>query len=789
MSAKLSDLMPSLMDKEKDSSINFRDIINKYLYHWPLFIIGIAITMTAAFFYLQISSPVYEIKASIIIQDEKKDPDEKQKLQELDLLKSTKLVENEIEVLKSRNLILQVVNNLTLWVDYKQKNGLKTEDLYGVSPVKFKLIEPHGIIGDHKLTIKIKDNNSYFLEKSNGELKEISFNSNLENSFGVWKLEPQTNIKEFIGNEIKITITDPNKVAEDYQKLIDASLLNKLAPVVGLSVKDKVQERGKDVLNDLITTYNDITNAEKNRVTQSTLDFIKDRLESLATEVSSSEKNVEQFRSSRGLTDISSQAQIYLQNVQANDNKLNEVNVQLNIIDGIEHSLNTSQNVQTASASLANYPSLNSLIEKLSLLQLQRDKLLATTPETNPIYEPIDRQIRSARASIKENIQSIKSSLVAAKNKLQGYNSKYESSIQNIPGQERGLIDIKRQQSIKENLYTYLLQKREEMSLSYASAISNARIVDKAYVDNVKSSRKAIAYGSGLLLGLLLPVIFIGSRNKLSSRITTRMEIEDITGGPLFGELTYAKASSTLISLNKSNVVIGEEFRSIRTNLHFLKGKQDDGLVVLVTSSISNEGKSFVSSNLAHVLAISGKKTVILEMDLRKPKIANIFDLSIQKPGIYEYLTGQSPKEEIVQASNVHPNLSVISSGAFTSDPSELLGQDEIDSLIHWLKLNYNYIIIDTPPINLVTDAKILSRLNDVTLYIIRQAYTYKSLLLFIKSLIKEQQFPQMKFIFNGVKKGRYGYGHNYGNEYYKAINKDKKNFLGLSLSEFFKRF
>jgi len=781
--------MPSLMDKEKDSSINFRDIINKYLYHWPLFIIGIAITMTAAFFYLQISSPVYEIKASIIIQDEKKDPDEKQKLQELDLLKSTKLVENEIEVLKSRNLILQVVNNLTLWVDYKQKNGLKTEDLYGVSPVKFKLIEPHGIIGDHKLTIKIKDNNSYFLEKSNGELKEISFNSNLENSFGVWKLEPQTNIKEFIGNEIKITITDPNKVAEDYQKLIDASLLNKLAPVVGLSVKDKVQERGKDVLNDLITTYNDITNAEKNRVTQSTLDFIKDRLESLATEVSSSEKNVEQFRSSRGLTDISSQAQIYLQNVQANDNKLNEVNVQLNIIDGIEHSLNTSQNVQTASASLANYPSLNSLIEKLSLLQLQRDKLLATTPETNPIYEPIDRQIRSARASIKENIQSIKSSLVAAKNKLQGYNSKYESSIQNIPGQERGLIDIKRQQSIKENLYTYLLQKREEMSLSYASAISNARIVDKAYVDNVKSSRKAIAYGSGLLLGLLLPVIFIGSRNKLSSRITTRMEIEDITGGPLFGELTYAKASSTLISLNKSNVVIGEEFRSIRTNLHFLKGKQDDGLVVLVTSSISNEGKSFVSSNLAHVLAISGKKTVILEMDLRKPKIANIFDLSIQKPGIYEYLTGQSPKEEIVQASNVHPNLSVISSGAFTSDPSELLGQDEIDSLIHWLKLNYNYIIIDTPPINLVTDAKILSRLNDVTLYIIRQAYTYKSLLLFIKSLIKEQQFPQMKFIFNGVKKGRYGYGHNYGNEYYKAINKDKKNFLGLSLSEFFKRF
>ena len=727
-------------------------------------------------FYFQKVNPMYTLNATVVIKDEKKEANEKNNLQELYISNSPKLVENEIEVLKSRGLIGQVVSDLQLWVNYQEKDGMETVNLYKKSPLIFKFLDSSGDISSRVLKIKIKDSNSFYLRNSDGKFHEFFFHETLKNKLGTWKLIPTSNLEKFSGREIKISINNPDKVAEEYQTSISAEQANKLASTINLTLKDEVEQRGKDILNDLITFYNEASIAEKNRTTKRTFDFIDDRINTLASDLNASEENIEGYRSSRGITDISSQSQVYLENVQANDSKLNEVNVQLNVIGGIDKYLNSPQNLQYAPSTLGiTDPLLNSSIEKLSQLQLQREKLLATTPETNPDFEPIDRQIKTTKHAIKENIENIRSSLLLTKNKLESFNSKYESSIRNVPVQERQLIDKTRQQSIKENLYVYLLQKREEVALNYSSILSDARIVDYAYASS-KSTRKPIVYGVAFLLGIILPAGLIYARSALSNKVTTAKEIEEVTGLPILAELSYINISSSLIITGKNNIVISEDFRKLRTNLNLLRDNHEKGWVTLITSSISNEGKSFVSTNLGCFLALSGKKTIILEMDWRRPKISGIFNLSASHPGISDYLANESSIDQIIQKSSVNPNLDLIVSGPLPPNPSELLESNEIESLIQRLRLNYDHIIIDTPPVNLVTDAKILSRYSDTILYIIRQAFTYKSLLTFIKSLSKEGQFVNMKIVFNSIEKGRYGYGDNYGKGYYKAINEKKKN-------------
>jgi tyrosine-protein kinase Etk/Wzc len=789
MCASVTDLLPVITTEEKENSTNFRDILNGYLYHWPLFFIGLSVAIIIAFVYMQKVNPVYTIKASIIIKDEKKEPDEKRQLQDIELSNSPKLAENEVNVLKSRSLIDKVVNDLQLWITYQENGNLKTETFYKNSPIILDLLTPSNRVNGQILKIKIKDNKSFFLIRSDNTQQEFSFNTNLENTFGNWRLIPVKDLEKFTGEVITITLNNLNKTSENYQKAIDVDLPDKLAPTIELTLKDEIETRGKDILDYLIKIYNENNIAEKNQITKKTLDFIDNRITSLTNELNSSESAVQGYRSSQGLTDISSQSKVYLQNQQENDNKLNSVNVKLNIIDGIEKSLNSSDGIKSAGAASleVDYPNLSAALEKLSQALSEREIRLANVPESNPIFNPINRMVKFAKADVESNIQSIKTSLLETKRQLQAYSLNYATSIRDIPVQERELLDRTRRQSVKENLYTYLLQKREEVSLNYASILPDAKIVDYAYAGSSKTSMALVIYGVAFLSGVLIPAGFIYSRKKLSNRVTSRKEIENATHMPLFGELTYTNSPSTLISLDKN--ITSEEFRDLRTNLHFLKKDKDTSWVTLVTSSIANEGKSFTSSNLGHAMAVSGKKTVILEMDMRKPKIIQIFGL-IRGKGISDFLTGQSTIEEIVQPSNLHPKLDIIGSGTLFKNPSELLEDiNKQKQFFNWLRSNYDEIIIDTPPVNLVTDAKILSQYADTILYVVRQAYTYKSLLSFISSLIRKEQFSEMKIVFNGVQKERYGYGYDYGSDYYQPVTGGKKIMKTLRLNDLSKRF
>jgi capsular exopolysaccharide synthesis family protein len=783
---------------------NNRIILSKYLFHWPLFLLFIFISFAGAYAYIKFVSPVYEISASILVKDEKKSPNEKSEMKELDQSGSAKNAETEIEILRSKNLVSKVVDDLQLWVTYEVDQNFKKKNIYATKPFVFELSAATGKLNRQQLNgqqleIIVKNKSSFEILNADGTSQTFDFNKPLKNSFGSWVLKPNQNVEEYKDSVITITLNNPTKVSNQFIKSLDVHLLDKAAPTIGLFIADEVPERGKDILNYLILIYNEATSSEEKRTTKSIIDFIDTRLATLTGELNFAEKEVEGYRTSIGLTDINSQSKVYLENVQTNDIKLNEVNVQLNVIEGIERYVNSSSSSESPPATLGiTDPSLNSLIEKVSDLQNKRVALLATTPESNPAFEPIDRQIRNTKTAIQRTVQGIKSSLFNSKRQLQSFNNKFESSIKDIPGQERQFVGMKRQQAIKESLYVYLLQKREELALTYASTLVDARIVDEANVGDIKWPRVSLIMALALLMGFGLPFLIIYLRQLVKNNITDKTDIENAIDVPILGELSYENLGKEVVILDNVRHLVGEQIRSLRTNLHYLHNNKTiqiadsnfsvgKGRVTLFTSSISGEGKSFVSSNIAVSLAVSGRKTVLLEMDLRKPKLAAVFNISAKHKGISEFLSSEIDVKAIIQPSGLDKNLDFIGCGDIPTNPSELLEKERLNKLINDLRALYDDIIIDSPPLHLVTDAMIIAKYTDVTLYVIRQGHTGKAELNFIDDIYFEEKLPNMNIVFNGIKKGKYGYGYNYDNSYYNtaALQPSFNTSMKLFLSRF----
>jgi len=759
----------------------------KYLYHWPLFFVSMSLSAIGFWIYLKVATPVYEAKASLLIQNERKTSGERSALQEIDLVKSARIIENELEILKSKQIFDQVIKDLHLGIVYHQINGLVTKDLYNESPVRLVFLNIINVNENPIINLVIKDENSFYIEMPNGELKEFLYKDTFKNKLGIWKLEKTKNLKQYGNKKISITISDPEKLAIQYQKRIGVNLLNKQSTAVALTISDVNAQRGKDILNRLIFNYILAGAKVKSEETSSTLDFIDQRLDSLANELNKAERRIETFKSSRGLTDISSDSKMTLENMQVNDGKLNEVSLKLNVIEGIEQYINSSENSGKLPSTLGiEDPALNSFLEKLNQLQLQREKLLATTPETNPDFEPIDRQIALTKETISENVRNVQSSLRNTRDRLQALSNQFESSIRAVPLQERQFINIKRQQAIKESLYTYLLQKREEVSVSYANTIVDNRILDEAYVGPVKGTTKSIALVTAIFMGFGFPLGLIFLRDLLSSKVTDIQDIRDVLDIPIIGELPFSKSTNPVAVNGNGISTIGEQFRTMRIKLHRLIGEREQGRVVLLTSSVSGEGKSFVSSNLAVAMAISGRKTIILELDLRKPKIARSFNLQNAQLGISEFLQGRAKEEDIIQSSGVETNLDFIGSGARAKNPSELLERKQLTDFIKDLRAVYEYIIIDSPPVHLVPDAMVLSESADITLYVVRQGLTNKAELNFVKELYNQKQLPDLNIVFNGIQKAKYGYGYDYDLAYY---NNNRPNVMKSLFSDFSGRF
>jgi tyrosine-protein kinase Etk/Wzc len=790
--SKNDDISSNLIVNEEAKTVNVKDIVYKYIYHWPLFLVGVFSCLIAAFLYLRYSQPVYLINSTLLIKDDKKGSMAAggDLLNELDLFGSSKVVDNEIEILKSKTLMRKVVERLNLSVSLKAEGRIKDSDLYSKKFLNVSVVQMDSAWFGKVLNLSFPNSNSYVLEDpESGEKIKGKLNQLQKNVFGVYKITKGLDFSILPITKLSLTINDPTLIANYYLSEFNVALASKQSSVLNLSILSADPEKGQDILNTLVQVYNEAALADKNKTTQSTIQFIDERLNLITGELTDVEKDVEIFKSTRGLTDLSNDASVFLENVKVNDAKLNEINLQISVVKDIERYINSSTPLEKLPSTLGiNDPVLLGQITQLSELQLQKDQLLATTTENNPVVAPINKQIETTRSGIKSSISNIYKTLQVSKADLEGNNSQFQGSIKKVPGQERQLISIKRQQTIKESLYLYLLQKKEEAALSYASAVADSRTVDPAYYSRAPvKPKKQLVYLMSFLLGILLPIAYLYGRALMNDKVEDSSNLEELTSAPILGEISHNDSSEPIVVLENSRRAIAEQFRSVRTNMQYLHGKRlsGEGKVTLFTSGMSGEGKTFVASNLAAALAISGKRTVLLELDLRKPKVSKYLNLE-NTVGISNFLIGKAQINEIIQSTQISPNLFIIGSGPIPPNPSELLIQEDIEILFKYLRKNFDEIIVDTPPIGLVTDSQILSRLVDISIYLVRQGVTFKEQIKRLELLYRSNKFPKLNVILNGVKLGgRYGYGYGY----YSEDHTDTGNSIKTLLKELIKRF
>jgi capsular exopolysaccharide synthesis family protein len=497
--------------------------------------------------------------------------------------------------------------------------------------------------------------------------------------------------------------------------------------------------------------------------------FVEDRLEIVSHDLDSIEKKVQQFKSGRNAVDISTQGQLFLQNVSENDQKLSEVNMQLSVLDQVQKFVDNSDNSNggiVPSTLGVSDPMLSQLLDRLYTSELEYDKLKKTVGENNPNLVAVEDRIKKIKPSILDNIRSQKQSLVATKQNLFATNNAYNSILQTVPQKERQLLDISREQQIKSDIYSFLLRKREESNLAYASTVSNNKVVDDAQASpNPVSPKKYLIYLVSIVVFLGISIAIITIRESFTGKVLYRSEVESRTSIPIIGEVAFDKSKNPIVIEAGKRSFVAEEFRKLRISLSFL-GIDSAHKKILVTSSISGEGKSFIAANLAVSLALTGKKVVLVDMDLNNPTLSKILNVEPQA-GVTEFLTGEKDPEEIIKVNEEHQNLFFIPSGSLPENPSELLSNGKVKDLIDYLENIFDLVIIDTSPLVLVTDGYILTGLCDATLYVVRHKYTPKMLIKRIDENNHINPINNPAIIFNGVKsrgffKNNYGYGYDY---------------------------
>jgi tyrosine-protein kinase Etk/Wzc len=753
-----------------------QQITSKYLPYWPMFILAVILAGVAAFFYLRYTTPIYEATASILIKDEKKGNEDSKMVESLDLISSKKIVENEIEVIQSRSLMDDVVKKLGLYAPITDYKDLRHTSAYVTSPVTIRAAIPDSLREFKKIKLNFdKDGNVILNDKFKYSLNQV-----VTTPFGLLDFVPNKNYvkPDKPIKQLYFALINPRDIAPGLLSGLKVEASGKLSSIIDLSYRDEVPRRAEDILNALLESYDQSGIKEKDKLAANTLRFVEERLSNVAHDLDSIEKKVQQYKSGSGAVDVSTQGQLFLQNVSANDQKLSDYNMQLSVLNQVQKFVADKGNAGAIVPSTLGVsdPLLSQLLDKLYNSELEYERLKKTVGENNPVLLSITNQINKIKPNILDHIQSQQKNLEAARSNLYATNGTYNSMLQTVPQKERELLDISRQQATKNSIYAFLLQKREESELSYAATVSDNRVIDNALAgDTPVSPKKMLIYLIAVIASLGLCFAIITIRESLTGKVLYRQEIESRTSIPIIGEIAFDKSKTPLVIESGKRSFVAEEFRKLRISLSFL-GIDSSHKKILVTSSISGEGKSFIAANLAVSLSLTGKKVVLVDLDLNNPTISKILNVT-QEEGITEFLQGEKEPEEIIKRVKAHENLFFISAGVLPENPSELLANGKVNEIIDYLDNIFDIVIIDTSPIVLVTDAYILSPLCNATLYIIKHKYTPKAL---VKRIDEEAQINPINnpaIIFNGVKirgffKNNYGYGYDY---VYGNREKDKK--------------
>lgn len=769
----MNDQNTSFLIEEAEQNFNLQEYTRRYLRYWYMFPLFIILCLVGAYFYLALSQTIYLSKATILIKDEKKGLGGAQgdMLSELSTqFGGNKLVENEVEILKSQTLMNQVIKDLGLEVSYTSREGLSTVDLYKKSPfiIKTELITEHAL--KEPLLIHMEDSSSFKLD---GDSRLYKFGERFQNEWGVFSVH-KGNTSDY--EDIKVTFKDSKTLVEALLKNLSVLQPNIKSTVLELTIEDASIQRGKDILNKLLDVYVQSSLNDKNGEASNTLAFIQERLGLITGELSDVEENVESYKRSQGLTDISQESQIFLENIKENDTKLNEVNIQIKVLESIDSYIQNAKDGVVAPATyMVSDPVLVSLMEKFNDLELQRERYSRTVQANNPIMETVTTQLANTRQAIKENVQNLKRGLNVTLQNLESINTRFSAGLRSIPQKEREYVGIKRQQTIKEGLYLYLLQKREETALAYASTVTDSRLIDapSSSLSPIKPQRSKIWLAS-VVAGFILPALLINLIFLLNNTIQTKDEIERLGKISVLGEIGLLKKTASPDSIVKitSRSAVAEQFRALRTNLQYLGN--GNCRTLMFTSSIGGEGKSFVSINLAASLAYSDKRVILVGMDLRKPSLHDRLEVPNTR-GVTNYLINQSSLNDIIQSTGVHPKFDVIVSGPIPPNPSELISNGRLPQLLKELHEKYDYVLIDSPPYGLVTDASLISEYVDATLYLVRFNYTLRDHVQRVGDLSRTKRFANLSVVFNGVNYGAgYGYGYGYGGYGYGYYEDDK---------------
>jgi capsular exopolysaccharide synthesis family protein len=745
-----------------------QQIASKYVPYWPLFLLAIIIGLVIAYTYIHFATPIYEATATVIIKDEKKGNEESKLVESLDQISSKKIVENEIEIIQSRKLMENVANSLGLYAPVYQKGDVHDMLAYTKSPISIIALFPDSLHFEKRIDLNYNDKDQQVVLNHKYKYPIDSF---VTTPYGRLKFIPNKYYTlDTITNQLYFSLDNPKSVVSSFLSGLKAEAASKLSSIVDLSYRDVDPLRAENILNELISAYQESANAEKNTLAGNTLTFVNNRLALVSHDLDSIERKIQQFKSGNQAVDISAQGQLFLQNVSANDQKLGDVNTKIAVLDKVENFVKSNTNSPTGivpSTLGVDDPMLNKLIDELYTAELEYDNLKKTVGENNPTLLAIASKINKIKPSILSNIKSQQQSLRTTRDNIASTNGAYNSILQAVPQKERALLDISREQQIKSNLYSFLLQKREESEIAKASAVSNSRVVDYAQAgQGPVSPKKMLIYIISIVLFLGICGAFIFIKEYLTGKVLYRQEIESLTSIPIIGEIAFNKSKDKIVIEKGTRSFVAEEFRKLRISLSFL-GIDSSHKKILLTSSISGEGKSFISANLAVSLSLTGKKVVLVDMDLNNPTIDKILNVN-REEGVTEFLEGEKYPEEIIKHVDSHENLFFISAGGvLPENPSELLSNGKVNELINYLDNIFDYVIIDTSPMVLVTDGYLLTGLCDATLYIIRHHYTPKMLIKRIDENIHINPINNPAIVFNGVKmrgffKNNYGYGYDY---------------------------
>ncbi len=770
--------MQPIHEQAEENTFNLRELLFKYLIHWKWFLLSILVFLVLAKLYLRYSIPIYKAQTTILIKDGKSGgiASELSAFEDMGFLSSSKsVIDDEVEILKSRTLVEKTIKEGDFNIAYISEGRIKSSDVYGSNPLVLLFENKNDNLyrRDTTLNVKILSSKEFeLLNQDHNLVGKYQFGQEIRSTvLGNYKilkkvvLDKNNKVLPVNSGTIIVNISATEKIAETYRNKLTIAPLSKKTNVIEISYTDPVSKKAKDFLDLLVKIYNEEAIADKNLISEKTAQFINERLGIITKELGDVEKEAESYKKTNKITDLPSEAELYLKN--ASDFKTEEISIetQLHVVDiMIDHmKSNTGSDVIPANIIPSDNNSV-SMISEYNNLVVERDRILKSSTQDNPIVVRLNSKIGAIKSTISESLNKLKSSLSVKRRDVNRQGGVLSGRISQMPRQEREYRGIFRQQQIKEELYLYLFKKREETAIALAGTAPISKVIDTAFSsENPVSPNRRVFYLIALVMGLLFPFTIIYLKNLWDTKVKNRQDVDRL-GIPFIGDVPHSDDNNEIIQ-SSSRTSSAEAIRIVRTNLEFILNDVEDNKAktIFLTSTLPKEGKTFIAINLAATIAISGKKVLLIGMDVRNPKLDEYVKLPSR--GLTNYLSSNDADvHDFVVKQKGYENFDILPAGVIPPNPAELLMSKKVEAMFTQFKSEYDYIIVDTAPVSLVTDTLLISKNADAFIYVVRANYLEKALLKTPEVLYKESKLPNMCVLLNDTDTIN-GYGYGYGQE------------------------